>query len=204
MKFFRREDSAEATMFRDVILNLIATVIIIVYVMLPYFNPITELSTIEPPGELVFHIGWSPALNVDIDMWVKAPGKTTRAVGYSNKVSKLYALVRDDVGFQNDPSNSNYEFGYARKSVKGEWIVNLHYYTSHIMQTTPPVDVYVSITRQHEDSSTVWMSKTITLSRKGEEITAFRFKVDTDGNLVADSIGNRCVHLRAANRGTPC
>jgi len=51
-----------------------------------------------------------------------------------------------------------------------------------------PVDVVVSVRRSASAGAQQIVTSTVLLRRVGEEITVFRFKLDDNGQLVADSV----------------
>ena len=66
-----------------------------------------------------------------------------------------------------------------RGVVKGEYIVNLHYYAS---ETNKPVDVNVRLAKVNPKLEIVYYGK-VNLEKKGDEKTAVRFSVTRNGKI---------------------
>ena len=57
-------------------------------------------------------------MDADVDLWVQAPGDIS--VGYSNKGSAVFNLLRDDLGKRVDVTGLNYETSYSRGSCRAK------------------------------------------------------------------------------------
>ncbi len=97
-------------------------------------------------------------------------------------------LDRDDRGLVNDTitingeevqNPLNQEVVTLRGVVKGEYVVNLHYYGS---ETEKPVDVNVRLVKVNPKLEVVYYGIT-NLERKGDEKTALRFSIGRDGEI---------------------
>lgn len=180
------EDGGE-TVFRDVIFLALAGFVAVVLMLLPHLNPPAKASNeVSSPGNVIVEVRWPDELNVDVDLWVQAPGDV--AVGYSNKGGKVFNLLRDDLGFQTDATKLNYEVSYSRGVPSGEYTVNLHLYRDLSGQLPLPVDVMVSVKSDAQSSAKQILSTSIKLKRQGDEVTAFRFELDKDGKLRPGSV----------------
>jgi hypothetical protein len=151
--------------------------------MLPYLNPPADRAKSEPPGNIIVHITWPPG-NTDVDLWVDGPGEFV-PVGYSNKGGVLWNLLRDDLGTMPDLTNINYENAYSRGIVPGDYTINVHCYRCR--QLPVPVYMEVSIAPDAAGSADKVRAETIATSRvelraDGQERTAFRFRIDAEGN----------------------
>lgn len=179
----------EGTVFRDVIMLALCGFVAIVILLLPHLNPPTkEAVDAPPPGNVIIELRWPNEINADVDLWVEAPGDVP--VGYSNKGSTIFNLLRDDLGYSNDVTEVNYEVSYSRGIPAGEYTANVHLFR-YANQTAPlPVTVVASIKIEKGESATQLVVTKIELGHQGEEITAFRFTLDRKGKLVPDSIHN--------------
>ena len=192
------EDDVGGTVFRDVIMLVLAGFVVTVLLLLPHINPPAQAAkkSIDPPGNVMVEIRWPDELDTDVDLWVQAPGDT--AVGYSNKGGSVFNLLRDDRGHLRDASSLNYEVSYSRGAPIGEYIVNLHLYNSRSEISEPfAVDVVVSVKRTERSSARQVVAGKAMLGAIGEEITVFRFKLDSNSELVPDSVHNVFLPLRA-------
>ena len=160
-------------------------------------------SEVNEPGNFAVEIRWPDELDVDVDLWVKAPGD--RPVGYSNKSGNIFDLLRDDLGASIDALGLNYENAYSRGAPDGEWIVNLHYYNAK--GHAGAVAVAVQVTQKRgRDRVVVWAGNA-SLAAHGTEVTVLRFSV-ADGNVTAKAAPTFLTKIRsnpnqAYGMGTP-
>lgn len=190
------DGNEDGTVFRDVIMLVLFGFVTIVVLLLPHLNPPTQADeTLIPPGNLVIEVRWADEADVDIDLWVQAPGD--RSVGYSNKSGEVFDLLRDDLGIRNDAAGLNYEVAFSRGLPEGEYIVNLHLYRDN--QRLRPLDAVVVISLRTADGTTTQqlLANTVQLRRLGEEVTVTRFSIDADGAVVPGSFNNLPIDLRA-------
>ena len=178
------------TVFRDTVMLALAGFVAMVLLLLPYVNPEAEKEAERSktdPGNVIVEISWPPEMDADVDLWVKAPGDVP--VGYSNKGTAVVNLLRDDLGQYGDLTNVNYEVVYSRGIVPGEWIVNVHAF--RIDPDHPPpirVQVVVSVKKPEDVRPLQALATDIVLERLGQELTALRFKLTEEGELVHGSV----------------
>ncbi|MEE8623942.1 MAG: hypothetical protein V3T19_01245, partial [Acidiferrobacterales bacterium] len=193
------DDESGATVFRDVIMLALAGFVMLVLLLLPHLNPrATPQDPTPRPGNVMVELRWPDELNVDVDLWVQAPGDVP--VGYSNQGSAIFNLLRDDLGHINDATALNYEFSYSRGVPAGEYTVNLHLYRNLANVYPVPAVVAVSVKNSPNLPAQQILSTKLNLSHEDEELTAFRFKLDEEGRLLSGSVHNLPRPLRAAAR----
>lgn len=182
--------------FQDKLFLLMMGFAAMVFMMLPHLNPPADESTVQPPGNVIVNIVW-PKGDYDVDLWLYGPGES-RPVGYTNKNGRLWNLLRDDLGVHNDPTGINYENGYTRGILPGEYIVNVHCYKCPRLPL--PVNVVVSVKPVTEGNPAIKVIATTvaTILSPKEEITALRFQLTKKGTLVPGTLNHRFVPLRAA------
>ena len=73
----------------------------------------------------------------------------------------------------------NQEVVTIRGVVKGEYVVNLHYYAT---ETQKPVDVNVRLVKVNPALEVIYYG-TVTMEKKGDEKTAVRFRIGRDGKI---------------------
>jgi len=193
------EDSG--TVFRDVITLALGGLVATVFLLLPHINPAAkqnQADAAQPPGNLIVEARWPDTTDVDVDLWVSAPGETP--VGYSNKGGRTLNLLRDDRGFYSDPTNLNYEMTFGRGMPAGEYVVNLHYYGATDRNHIPPVPVIIVVSSRAASTglSTRLFNETVTLDHLGQETTVVRFSVDEDGGVVDGSVNHLFKPLRSS------
>jgi hypothetical protein len=172
-----------ATLYRDVLFNVLFAFFVLTVLMLPNLNPPAEKAKAEPPGNIIVHITWPPG-NTDVDLWVDGPGELV-PVGYSNQGGILWNLLRDDLGTVPDATGINYENAYSRGVVPGDYTINVHCYRCR--QLPVPVDIELSLAPD-AGGSTKMRAEVVATSRvelraAGQERTALRFRIDPDGGV---------------------
>lgn len=187
------------TVFRDVIMLALCGFVAIVLLLLPHLNPPTKAAEqeIASPGNVLVEVYWPEKLNTDVDLWVQAPGDVP--VGYSNMGGHIFNLLRDDLGTVQDATELNYEVSYSRGIPSGEYTVNLHLFRNNSRESTIPATVVVSVKRSRQDRAQQLLTTKVSLDRNGQEITAFRFRLDGDGKLIRDSVHSLYKPLRSAS-----
>ena len=189
------DEDAGGTVFRDVILLALMGFVALVILMLPHIHP-PESKTSDDPllGNVIVEITWPDDLDVDVDLWVQAPDD--RPVGYSNRGGRFFDLLRDDLGFLQDITNSNIEMAYSRGIPAGEYIVNVHMYRNQVEVWPIHVQVLVSVKADITKAATPILRAAVDLVREDEERTVFRFVLDKDGKLERGSVNHIYTALR--------
>jgi hypothetical protein len=182
------DDEEGGTVFRDVIMLALAGFVAIVLLLLPHLNPPGEAAkeNTQPPGNVIVEVRWPDELDSDVDLWVEAPGDTP--VGYSNKGGVIFNLLRDDLGKRADATGMNYEVSYSRGIPAGEYTVNVHLYRNTAGVFPIPVTVVTSVKKSSKESARQLLASHIELTREGEELTVYRFRLSEDGDLVPGSV----------------
>jgi hypothetical protein len=191
------DDEEGGTVFRDVIMLALAGFVAIVLLLLPHLNPPGEAAkeNTQPPGNVIVEVRWPDELDSDVDLWVEAPGDTP--VGYSNKGGVIFNLLRDDLGKRADATGMNYEVSYSRGIPAGEYTVNVHLYRNTAGVFPIPVTVVTSVKKSSKESARQLLASHIELTREGEELTVYRFRLSEDGDLVPGSVHSLQRNLRA-------
>lgn len=174
---------------RDLFLNALAFVLLVVIIMIPHLNPPAAKASATPPGNMTVSVAW-PDGATDIDLWVTGPGQD-KATGYSNRGGTLWNLLRDDLGVAGDTLPLNYENAYSRGLPDGEYVVNVHGYS---VQAETPVVVEVVLGR--DGTQTLVFKETVRIRHK-QELTVVRFTL-RNGAVVPGSVGHVWKPLREA------
>jgi hypothetical protein len=196
----RIEEEDDGTVFRDVITLALAGFVAIVILLLPHIGAQAAKTAEDTtmPGNVLVEVTWPAERDIDIDLWVQAPGDIP--VGYSNKGGAVFNLLRDDLGQKLDVSGLNYEVAYARGVVAGEYTVNLHLYR-HLSGALPvPARVVVSTRTDDNGASRQILATDAELRREGQELTVLRFRLDAQGALLPDSVHNLQRPLRSGRK----
>jgi hypothetical protein len=153
---------------------------------------------VPSPGNVIVEAQWGDKLDADVDLWVEAPGDVP--VGYSNKSGHVFNLLRDDLGRAQDVTDYNYEVAYSRGMPSGEYIVNVHMYRGIGVKYPVAVKIVASVKATPDDMARQIVATTVNLRRENDQITAFRFRLDEKGQLVAGSINSLFKELRVASQ----
>ncbi len=195
------DDESGATVFRDVIMLALAGFVTLVLLLLPHLNPRAKTEeALRSPGNVIIEARWPDDLDADVDLWVQAPEDVP--VGYSNKGGAVFNLLRDDLGNRGDLTGLNYEFSYSRGVPAGEYTVNVHLYRNHTGSPIP-VAIVVSVKGSVNDAARQILATKVELARDGEELTAFRFRLDDQSRLVSGSVHDLPKPLRSVRAAPP-
>ncbi|HLT01318.1 MAG TPA: hypothetical protein VK001_04030 [Geminicoccaceae bacterium] len=191
-----QDEDETGTVFRDVIMLALAGFVAMVILLLPHINPPGKaaLENTQPPGNVIVEVRWPDEIDCDVDLWVQAPGDTP--VGYSNKGGVIFNLLRDDLGKRADATGMNYEVSYSRGIVPGEYTINVHLYRNSAGVYPVPVTVVTSVKKSAKESARQLLASNIELSREGQELTVYRFRLSEDGDLVPGSVHSVQRNLR--------
>ena len=177
--------------FRDLIMLTLSGFVTVAVLLLPHIGESKAKAAtegLEPPGNVIVEVRWPDQLDSDVDLWIQAPGDVP--VGYSNKGGAIFNLLRDDLGRRADATEMNYEVSYSRGIPPGEYVVNVHLYRNTARVSPVPVTVVASVKKNQTESARQLLSTRIGLTREGQELTVFRFRLDAAGELVPGSVGS--------------
>lgn len=180
------EDESTGTVFRDVIMLALVGFVAMVIMLLPHIRPTQKQDQeVSAPGNMIVEIHWPNDMPYDVDLWVKAPGE--HPVGFWNLGGKTFNLLRDDLGTEADATKENYEITYSRGIPEGEFAVNIHMYGPLPQGVVVPVNVVVSVKKAGTETRQI-LKSVVDLKKHNHEETAFRFTMDSNGDLVAGSV----------------
>lgn len=193
MNEFDFNSDATSTVFRDVILLALAGFICIVVLLLPYINPPKkqEAKDMPPPGNIIVQMFWDDSMDMDIDLWCKAPGD--QPVGYSTMSGTVFNLLRDDLGFYQDTSGRNFELAVTRGIVPGEYIINTMFYADKRKTNKVfPIEVHIIVSIKRDANSPLekLFDRTVKLYKEKEEVTVIRFTLDSRSYVIRNSINS--------------
>ncbi len=183
MKIRRRIQSDP---FTDLLFNALLGFTFLFLVAIMFMNPEAKSGIIDPKAEYIITITWEDNNPDDIDTWIEDPDG--RVIWFRNPEAGLLHLDRDDRGLVNDTitingeeiqNPLNQEVVTIRGVVKGEYVVNLHYYAT---KTQKPVDVNIRLVKVNPALEIIYYG-TVTMSKLGDEKTALRFKIGRDGQI---------------------
>lgn len=182
----RIKDRLRSDPFTDLLFNALLGFTFLFLVAIMFMNPEAKTGIIDPKAEYILTITWEDNSPDDVDVWVEDPDG--QVVWFRTPEAGLLHLDRDDRGLVNDTitingeevqNPLNQEVVTLRGVVKGEYVVNLHYYAS---ETGKPVDVNVRLAKVNPKLEIVYYG-TVNMEKRGDEKTAVRFSIGRDGNI---------------------
>ena len=169
------DEDSWGTVFRDVILLALVGFVAMVILLLPHITQAKkETEEQRVPGNVVVEAHWPSSLPVDVDLWVQAPKEYP--VGYWNKGGPTFNLLRDDLGAQGE--DNSYGWG----------MVDAHMYGPLKSGTIVPVTVVVGVKKKFDTVLQQILKTVVSLDRRNQEETAFRFRLTEEGDLVPGSV----------------
>jgi len=189
MAMFRsrqRINSSSSDPFTDLLFNALLTFTFLFLISLLLINPPAKSGIINPKAEFLITVNWEDGNANDIDTWVQGPQGSR--VWFKQAQNGLMHLDRDDRGLTNDTQQVdgqdivnplNQEVVTIRGRPPGEFIVNVHYYKSQD-QLEVPVTIYVA---EVNPTLKVLHYSTLDLKKEGEEKTAVRFTLNSQGKV---------------------
>jgi hypothetical protein len=142
---------------------------------------------IDFKAEFIITMDWPDNHPDDLDLFVQDP--TGNIAWYRHREAGFLTLDRDDRGGANDfivvngkkiPSPIREEIVTVRGIVPGEYTVNV----SHFQATTgAPVTATVKVQKLNPTAQVIFDDK-LTVDHTGDEKTAVRFRLDTEGKVI--------------------
>ena len=172
--------------FTDLLFNALLGFTFLFLVAIMFMNPEAKSGIIDPKAEYIITITWEDNSPDDVDTWVEDPDG--QVIWFRNPEAGLLHLDRDDRGLINDTitvngeelmNPLNQEVVTLRGVVKGEYVVNVHYYAT---ETEKPVNVNVRLVKVNPKLEVKYYG-VVNLEKKGDERTAVRFKIGRDGDI---------------------
>jgi len=168
-----------------VAIDFLCCLLLVVYTMIA---PPPKPASIDTLGQYAVEVTWPAGRNDDVDTYVEDPAGNI--VSFSDHDVGLMHLEHDDLGKSSDRVqyagnaavvNDNRERVVLRGVIPGEVTVNVHAYR---MTGPGACPVMVKLYRLRGDDRTL-LERRLTLERRGEEVTAFRFALDRQGKLIS-------------------
>ena len=131
----KRRDTGPS--FVDLLFIISLGFLLLLFIMLPFLNPVSKNGQIDPPVLLMVEMTWDKESSRDIDLHVQGP--TGMSVNYLNKDNGYITLKKDDLGTRNDTYvvdgmtltvKQNYEVTTMTALPNGWYAVNFHYYSA--------------------------------------------------------------------------
>jgi len=173
------------TAFLDILFNTLLCFVALFVFAFILISPEKKKNTIAVKADFMITVTWNKDLDDDVDTYVEDPAGNL--VAFMRREEGLMHLDRDDLGHRNDtvmtPAGpieykNNREMVTLRGFMPGEYVVNVHMY---MKRELAPTEVTVVLEKLNPYS--IGMAKELILTINGEERTAFRFRLDSEGNI---------------------
>ena len=196
--------------FTDLLFNALLGFVVMFVLAVLLINPIAKSGAVDAKAEFLITLSWPEGRREDVDLYVQ--DHAGEMVWFRSREAGLMHLDRDDLGERNDVievagrqvrNPLNQEIVSIRGILPGEYVVNLHLYRGDGAQ---PVPATVKIEKLNPKVELVFFGL-LTLIEQGDERTAARFSIGTDGRVRdVNQLPKQLVPLRrlaAATRMAP-
>ena len=169
--------------FLDLLFNTLLCFAALFVLSFILINPSKKENNIKAKADFMITVTWNKDLDDDVDTYVEDP--VGNLVAFMRREEGLMHLDRDDLGHRNDTINTpngpieykdNREIVTLRGFIPGEYVVNVHMYMKREKAPTE-----VTIVLEKLNPYMIIMAKNVILTTNGQEDTAFRFVVDSEG-----------------------
>ncbi len=180
--FFKNQENYDP--FTDLLFNALLGFVFMFAISFILINP---TSTVQLNADFIITITWPDEHPDDVDTYVEDPAGNV--LWYHAKEVGLMHLDRDDRGNYKDTiivegkkirNVLNQETVTIRGVVAGEYVVNIYHYLATGVEDVP---VKVKIEKIHPQVTVMFYQEYI-LTGKGDQITAARFILDPEGNVL--------------------
>lgn len=181
--------------FTDLLFNILVGFAFLFIIAFLLIKPEAKKEDFERRAEFVVVMEWDNDANGDIDLYVEDP--TGKQVSFRYHNHNYMHLDKDDLGASNDTVINadgtistvkiNREVVTIRGIIKGEYVINAHYYSLRSYDKINPKKSVVTVRVElHKANpySIMWAGEK-TFSRRGQEETFLRFSLDKDGKVLS-------------------
>jgi len=180
--------------FTDMLFNILLGFAFLFIVAFLLIKPEAKKEDFERRAEFVVVMEWDEDAHGDIDLYVEDP--TGKQVSFRYHNHNFMHLDKDDLGAMNDTVINadgsvttiaiNREVVTIRGIIKGEYVINGHYYSlrsyDKINPEKPVITVRVELHKVNP-YSIMWVGEK-EFTHRGQEETFLRFRLDKDGNII--------------------
>ena len=169
--------------FLDLLFNTLLCFAALFVLSFILINPSKKENNIKAKADFMITVTWDKDHDDDVDTYVEDP--VGNLVAFMRREEGLMHLDRDDLGHRNDTINTpngpveykeNREIVTLRGFVPGEYVVNVHMY---MKREKAPTEIMIVLEKLNPYM--IVMAKNVILTTNGQEDTAFRFVVDSEG-----------------------
>ena len=195
--------SGSGDAFTDLLFNALLGFAMMFIIAFMLISDPDEKGKVEAKAEMLITVRWPDQHPDDVDALIEGP--QGEVVWYHNRDSGLMHLDRDDRGLLADRVTMdgktvinpiNQETVTVRALQSGEYTVNLLHYQSNYGE---PLPVTVKVEKLNPEVSLVHYGK-IDLKGTGDEQTAVRFRLDSEGNVLGTNRLQKRLLTQALNK----
>jgi hypothetical protein len=180
--------------FTDMLFNILLGFAFLFIVAFLLIKPEAKKEDFNRRAEFVVVMEWDEDASGDIDLYVEDP--TGKQVSFRYHNHNFMHLDKDDLGAMNDTVVNadgstttiaiNREVVTIRGIIKGEYVINGHYYSlrsyDKIKPKKPAITVRVELHKVNP-YSIMWVGEK-TFNHRGQEETFLRFRLDQEGKVL--------------------
>jgi len=180
--------------FTDLLFNILVGFAFLFIIAFLLIKPEAKKEDFERRAEFVVVMEWDNDASGDIDLYVEDP--TGKQVSFRYHNHNFMHLDKDDLGAMNDTVVNadgsistvkiNREVVTIRGIIKGEYVVNGHYYSlrsyDKVNPPKPNITVRVELHKVNP-YSILWVGEK-QFNHRGQEETFVRFRLDEDGKIL--------------------
>jgi hypothetical protein len=195
-----RRHSTIGVGFTDLLFNALLGFVVMFVLAFLLINPVAKTGAVDPKAEFLITLSWPDGRREDVDLYVADPAGNL--VWFRQREAGLMHLDRDDLGQRNDlievagqkiANPINQEIVSIRGVLPGEFVVNVHLYREHGGGAVPAT---IKVEKLNPKVELVFYGA-VTLAEQGDEATAVRFAIGTDGRVRdVNQLSKRLVPLR--------
>ena len=180
--------------FTDLLFNILVGFAFLFIIAFLLIKPEAKKEDFNRRAEFVVVMEWDHDASGDIDLYVEDP--TNKQVSFRYHNHNYMHLDKDDLGAMNDTVVNadgsistvkiNREVVTIRGIIKGEYVVNGHYYSlrsyDKVNPPKPNITVRVELHKVNP-YSIMWVGEK-EFNHRGQEETFLRFRLDKDGRIL--------------------
>ena len=176
------------TAFLDLLFNTLLCFAALFSLSFVLINPSKQTKNVEAKADFIITVVWPADMDDDVDTYVEDPAGNL--VAFMRREQGLMHLDRDDTGFQSDRIRTdcgvvefreNREVVPLRRTMPGEYVVNVHMYTKRSADGVPTP---VSIRLEKLTPFKIAAVREVQLLVDTDEKTAFRFVLNDKGEVI--------------------
>ena len=165
--------------FIDLLFNMLIGFVFLFMLAFLLINPVAKKETIKPKAEYFIELEWDGEKPFDLDIWVK--DNMGHIVSFRRPDDALIHLERDDL--ETVYLKENREVVAIRTPEARSYLVTIHFYNS---RKFPAPLTHATVKLLKVNPYKEEYTKKLFFSAEGQELPAFKFRVDYNGIVHVD------------------